>query len=583
MTEDHRIVDGRYRLGGRLGRGGMADVHFALDTRLCRPVAVKMLRRKLAGDPAARELFEREAWSVASLSHPAIVAIYDTGEDVDPATGLRLPYLVMEFVPGGTLQAVLAGEQKLSPRRALRLMRGVVAALAYSHETGIIHQDIKPSNVMVTASGEVKVMDFGISRRLADAATGGGPAAAVLGTANYLPPERARGEGADARSDLYSAGCLLYELLVGTSPFDGESPLGIAARHLHDAPVPPSELADGIGPEIDAVVLKALAKDPADRFQSAEEMGEALDNVLAGRRAFAMPTSLADLQTRLPAAAVSRPAAAAGSRRRLALVAGVVAVLFPVAGMAGYDVIRPGAAEVQVAAAPLALEATTAGVADGAPVPARAPQRRTAPTTATPPEKATVAAGDAGELGAARSSTARTTGTGTAATAARPAAKAAVQRESASAGHGSTTAAAKRSRAKASTAAAPSASRAAAASAPRATAPKGAKVLRPTTTVRTPKPVKTVTRPAPAPRPTTPAKPPVAPQAPAPTPKQDKKGHHSGERGQGHQTPKPKASPKKDREAKHDKGKGRSGGNDDKRGSDRRGKGDDHDRQRSGD
>ncbi|MFL6063971.1 MAG: protein kinase domain-containing protein [Friedmanniella sp.] len=394
MTKDHRIVDGRYRLGSPLGQGGMAEVHFGLDIRLCRPVAVKTLRGSLASSPEALALFHEEARSVATLSHPNIVAVYDSGEEVDPATGMVTPYIVMEFVPGRTLRSQLAGGQKASPRRALRLMRDVAAALAYSHEAGIIHQDIKPSNVMVTPTGEVKVMDFGIARRVADAATSSAPAAAVLGTAKYLSPERARGESADARSDLYSAGCLLYELLVGAPPFVGDSPLEIASHHLHDAPVPPSQLVEGIDAEVDTVVLKALAKDRAERFQSAEELAHALGNVLAGRPALARVTPIGALPARPASGAAARraagghrvqparAAAASASRRRHTLVAaGLAAVLLPVGGVAGYDLLSPGTGQVQEAAVPPALQTTTGQGRGGAPATVPAPFRKSAPRT----------------------------------------------------------------------------------------------------------------------------------------------------------------------------------------------------------
>jgi serine/threonine protein kinase len=387
MTKDHRIVDGRYRLGSPLGQGGMAEVHFGLDIRLCRPVAVKTLRGSLASSPEALALFHEEARSVATLSHPNIVAVYDSGEEVDPATGMVTPYIVMEFVPGRTLRSQLAGGQKASPRRALRLMRDVAAALAYSHEAGIIHQDIKPSNVMVTPTGEVKVMDFGIARRVADAASSTAPAAAVLGTAKYLSPERARGESADARSDLYSAGCLLYELLVGAPPFVGDSPLEIANHHLHDAPVPPSQLVEGIDAEVDTVVLKALAKDRAERFQSAEELATALGNVLAGRPALARVTPIGALPARRasPLVQPTRTAAASASRRRHTLVAaGLAAVLLPVGGVAGYDLLSPGSGQVQEAAVPPALQTTTGQGRGGAP--ATVPGRRRPARVPPPPQ-----------------------------------------------------------------------------------------------------------------------------------------------------------------------------------------------------
>src|ERR687889_2051600 len=269
MTGEPITVGGRYELGDLLGRGGMAEVHRAVDRRLGRPVAVKQLRTDLAMDPTFQARFRREAQSAAGLNHPTIVAVYDTGEEADPVTGVSIPYIVMELVEGQTLREVLRDGRKILPERALELTQGVLDALSYSHKAGIVHRDIKPANVMLNSGGGVKVMDFGIARAVADTSATMTQTAAVIGTAQYLSPEQARGETVDARSDLYSAGGLLYELLVGRPPFIGESPLSIAASHLHDVPVPPSELAAGIGPEIDAVVLKALAKDPAERFQSA--------------------------------------------------------------------------------------------------------------------------------------------------------------------------------------------------------------------------------------------------------------------------------------------------------------------------
>src|ERR687889_1809096 len=269
MAGNPMTVGGRYELEDLLGRGGMAEVRAATALRLGRTVAVKRLRADLATDPTFQARFRREAQSAAGLNHPNIVAVYDTGEEPDPASGIPIPYIVMELVEGPTLREVLRDGRKILPERALELTAGVLDALAYSHKAGIIHRDIKPANVMLTPTGGVKVMDFGIARAVADTSATMTQTAAVIGTAQYLSPEQARGETVDARSDLYSAGCLLYELLVGRPPFIGESPLSIAASHLHDVPVPPSELAAGIGPEIDAVVLKALAKDPAERFQSA--------------------------------------------------------------------------------------------------------------------------------------------------------------------------------------------------------------------------------------------------------------------------------------------------------------------------
>jgi eukaryotic-like serine/threonine-protein kinase len=288
MAGNPMTVGGRYELEDLLGRGGMAEVRRAVDTRLGRPVAVKQLRADLATDPTFQARFRREAQSAAGLNHPNIVAVYDTGEETDPQTGISIPYIVMELVEGPTLRDVLRDGRKILPERALELTQGVLDALGYSHKAGIIHRDIKPANVMLTPTGGVKVMDFGIARAVADTSATMTQTAAVIGTAQYLSPEQARGETVDARSDLYSAGCLLYELLVGRPPFIGDSPVSVAYQHVRESPVPPSQLDPVVSPDIDAVTLKALAKDPADRYQSAREMKADITRVLSGQQATAV-------------------------------------------------------------------------------------------------------------------------------------------------------------------------------------------------------------------------------------------------------------------------------------------------------
>jgi eukaryotic-like serine/threonine-protein kinase len=288
MIGDSVMVGGRYELGDLLGRGGMAEVRKAVDTRLGRQVAIKQLRIDLASDPTFQARFRREAQSAAGLNHPTIVAVYDTGEEPDPATGVPIPYIVMELVEGSTLRDVLRDGRKILPERALELTAGVLEALAYSHKAGIVHRDIKPANVMLTPAGGVKVMDFGIARAVADTSATMTQTAAVIGTAQYLSPEQARGETVDARSDIYSAGCLLYELLVGRPPFVGDSPVSVAYQHVREAPVPPSQLDPVITPDIDAITLRALAKNPAERYQSARDMKADLGRVLAGQ----LPTSV---------------------------------------------------------------------------------------------------------------------------------------------------------------------------------------------------------------------------------------------------------------------------------------------------
>src|SRR4249919_517861 len=291
MTSSPTMVGGRYELGELLGRGGMAEVRRAVDRRLGRPVAVKQLRTDFATDPTFQARFRREAQSAAGLNHPTIVAVYDTGEEPDPVTGVSIPYIVMELVEGQTLRDVLKDGRKILPERALELTQGVLDALSYSHKAGIVHRDIKPANVMLGPGGGVKVMDFGIARAVADTSATMTQTAAVIGTAQYLSPEQARGETVDARSDLYSAGCLLYELLVGRPPFVGDSPVSVAYQHVREAPVPPSQLDPEITPEIDAVVLKALAKDPADRYQSASEMKADISRLLSGQQTTAQRTT----------------------------------------------------------------------------------------------------------------------------------------------------------------------------------------------------------------------------------------------------------------------------------------------------
>ena len=291
MTSSPTMVGGRYELGELLGRGGMAEVRRAIDQRLGRSVAVKQLRADFATDPTFQARFRREAQSAAGLNHPTIVAVYDTGEETDPLTGVSIPYIVMELVEGLTLRDVLKDGRKVLPERALELTQGVLDALGYSHKAGIVHRDIKPANVMLTPGGAVKVMDFGIARAVADTSATMTQTAAVIGTAQYLSPEQARGETVDARSDLYSAGCLLYELLVGRPPFVGDSPVSVAYQHVREAPIPPSQLDPELGPEIDAVVLKALAKDPDERYQSARDMKADISRLLSGQQTDAQQTT----------------------------------------------------------------------------------------------------------------------------------------------------------------------------------------------------------------------------------------------------------------------------------------------------
>ncbi|MFJ5922753.1 Stk1 family PASTA domain-containing Ser/Thr kinase [Kitasatospora sp. NPDC092948] len=278
--EEPRRLGGRYELGGVLGRGGMAEVYLAHDTRLGRQVAVKTLRTDMARDPSFQARFRREAQSAASLNHPAIVAVYDTGEDY--IDGISIPYIVMEYVEGSTLRELLHTGRRLLPERALEMTIGILQALEYSHRAGIVHRDIKPANVMLTRQGNVKVMDFGIARAMGDAGMTMTQTSAVIGTAQYLSPEQAKGETVDARSDLYSTGCLLYELLTVRPPFVGDSPVAVAYQHVREEPAPPSAYDPEVRPEIDAIVLKALAKERDYRYQSADEMRDDIERFLDG-------------------------------------------------------------------------------------------------------------------------------------------------------------------------------------------------------------------------------------------------------------------------------------------------------------
>ncbi len=281
MTTPRHLSD-RYELGEILGFGGMSEVHLGRDLRLHRDVAVKVLRADLARDPSFYLRFRREAQNAAALNHPAIVAVYDTGE-AETAAG-PLPYIVMEYVDGVTLRDVIHNDGPMPPRRALEVIADACQALNFSHQHGIIHRDVKPANIMISKTGAVKVMDFGIARAIADGGNSVTQTAAVIGTAQYLSPEQARGEQVDARSDVYSLGCVLYEILTGEPPFVGDSPVAVAYQHVREDPVPPSHKRSGISPELDAVVLKALAKNPENRYQSAAEMRADLVRVHSGEK-----------------------------------------------------------------------------------------------------------------------------------------------------------------------------------------------------------------------------------------------------------------------------------------------------------
>ena len=352
---DQRLLGDRYELGEVLGRGGMAEVRRGRDRRLGRVVAVKMLRVDHSADATFQARFRREAQSAASLNHRNIVAVYDTGEDI--FDGHRIPYIVMEYVEGKTLRELLREQARFTPERSVEIITSVLDALEYSHRAGIVHRDIKPGNVMITGTGDVKVMDFGIARSLADSGVTLTQTAAVVGTAQYISPEQARGEQADARSDLYATGCVLYEMLAGRPPFVGESLVSVAVSHVREMPTPPSALDPSIPRDIDAIVMKALAKDRLERYQSASEMRADLARAAAGLPVAAAHDTSAATQLIAPATVaydqyggtvadldqvdegVAEPERRGMSWGRLLLIA--LAIL-AVAGIIGYLLFRGG-------------------------------------------------------------------------------------------------------------------------------------------------------------------------------------------------------------------------------------------------
>ena len=288
-----RMLADRYEVGRLIGRGGMAQVYIAYDTRLSRTVAIKILRSDMATDDTFLARFRREAQSSAALNHPSIVAVYDTGEeDIQTNQGtITLPFIVMEYVNGQTVRDLLADGDPIPIDEAAHVAAGVLSALEYSHREGIIHRDIKPGNIMLTPDGSVKVMDFGIARALADAHSTVTQTNTVVGTAQYLSPEQARGEVVDTRSDLYSAGCLLYEMLTGKPPFTGDSAVSVAYQHVSEVPAPPSSVTADIPDNIDRVVLKALSKTREDRYQSAAEFRADLLSAVRGQAVGAPATT----------------------------------------------------------------------------------------------------------------------------------------------------------------------------------------------------------------------------------------------------------------------------------------------------
>ena len=311
MSENARLIAERYELGSLIGRGGMAEVYSGTDTRLGRTVAIKLLKADLAADPNFESRFRQEAQAAARMAHPTIVRVYDAGEEITVdnfGVERRMPFIVMELVRGRVLRDLLH-ERRLSMQEALDYTDGVLTALEFSHRAGVIHRDIKAANVMITESGSVKVMDFGIARALGEGSMTQSHTNGILGTAQYFSPEQARGETVDARTDLYSTGVLLYEMLAGRPPFTGESAVSVAYQHVSE-PVPaPSQFNRQVSPMLDQVVLTALAKDRSDRFQSAEQFRDALHAAISDQSDGIVlpPTAPIHTITDVQAAEVSAP------------------------------------------------------------------------------------------------------------------------------------------------------------------------------------------------------------------------------------------------------------------------------------
>jgi len=346
------ILSDRYELGEVIGRGGMAEVHRGRDLRLGRTVAIKSLRVDLVTDQTFQARFRREAQSSASLNHPAIVAVYDTGES--EIKGVSVPFIVMEYVEGKTLREMLREEPTISTDVALEVTGEVLRALDYSHRAGIVHRDIKPGNVMITDQGQVKVMDFGIARAMGEAGQTMTQTSMVVGTAQYLSPEQARGETADARSDLYATGCVLYELLTGRPPFVGDSLVSVAMAHVKEQPVPPSSLNPAVPAAVDTIVLTALAKDRLQRYQSAAEMRADIERARTGRPVAAVAPETAMLATDpgttalVPGLAATEPGPEKSRAGRYVLLTLAVVAVLALAGVVGWALFRPSAEQVRV-------------------------------------------------------------------------------------------------------------------------------------------------------------------------------------------------------------------------------------------
>ncbi|MET9021987.1 protein kinase [Actinopolymorpha sp. NPDC004070] len=390
----HDLLDGRYALHRIVGHGGMAKVWKGEDVQFGRPVAVKVLRSDLCRDPVFRARFAWESQALASLSHPGIVSFYGSGVDVTDDN--PVPYMVMEYVEGSTFREVLGETDRVAPDRALELTAQVLAALAYSHRLGIVHRDVKPANVMMTSSGTVKVLDFGISRAIAEMSSHLTEPATAVGTAQYLSPEQARGKPVDGRSDIYAVGCMLYELLTGRAPFLGDSPLAVALQQVEQDPPAPSDIADVPQPHA-AIAMRALQKSPGRRYQNADEMVHAINAVLAG--------SVADTEVASAPEPVRRASVIAGPvglearhtrpvsssmRGKRAYAFSAVAVLAVVAAIAGVvQLVGPGQLRISVVP-PLHEPAPLALAPAKKPVPVDRPADSLAPGTTGRP------AGDVG-------------------------------------------------------------------------------------------------------------------------------------------------------------------------------------------
>jgi serine/threonine-protein kinase len=319
VTPDVRIIAGRYRLGELLGHGGMADVYAGTDARLGRQVAVKLLKPSLANDPSFRARFRQEAQAAARMAHPTIVRVFDAGEETvrEPSgVEVQVPFIVMERVDGVMLKELLA-RGPIASSEAVRIVDGILTALEYSHRAGVVHRDIKPGNVMITSAGQVKVMDFGIARAISDSSATIAQTSAILGTAQYFSPEQARGEAIDARTDLYSTGVVLYELLTGRPPFRGDTAVAVAYQHISEAPVPPNALTPEISPALNAVVMRALAKNKDERFQTASDFKTDLDIASTGKVPDRAPSG-DDFNATLFGVSPNSTAASSATLRRLA-------------------------------------------------------------------------------------------------------------------------------------------------------------------------------------------------------------------------------------------------------------------------